>query len=1025
MNARGSSAVAERRLRPLWDAIDSNNYKQALKLVNSRLTKDPDSVYLTVLKALVLERMEKAEEALALCEQAKASEPIDDLTLSALQIVYHRLGRSEQATLCYELACSKAPQNLELMMGLFNCYVRDYSFLKQQQVALKMHKLFGDERFLLWSVCSIQLQVFCAKKDRTLLLLAEALLKKRLEQHGFDELEALLVYVVILEQASKYDAALDVLSSKSGGLFSIKVDKLKLEGKLLLLSQQYELAAKVFKEVLEICSDDWATYLLYLDAILEVPAGGAAENFSIQSTHKSSMSGVAIEEAEKRLQVARVFVESLQDKDQHELRRGPFLAIVEIERRRFLLQLGVENIKSVGDNLQASVVNYFRRFGNLVSFASDVQGYLNLIQQGCGGDVLEQLHLACSEAEGESSVLFLRRRISLFQVQMQLSSHAIPDRDLGAQAIEVAILYVESLKLSKDLDPQENMWGEELIGMAVTFLVQLFLRTRHPGYVFEAIVLLEFGLSLRKYTFQYKLMLVSLYSTVFCSPLAFEWFKSLDIKNILNETLSHHMLLPLMRSMLWLELETMVNETVKFHKDYAKEAADLTIVAYRNCNYSKVLEFVQFKDRLQQSHNLLFSKVEGVFLQLLQKGAALDDFVLILEDLDGGKELLKWGSDENMARLSFNEALETRPWWSPAPGKCILTEAVGVQPYSQHKESKEQINRREEGWRRLICKRCLLPRLLFLSLNAVRFKDDGEKTLKAHADELKCLVKKYVGCVGFGREKTEEVFADGFDPMAFSKMVEGEAADMFSLALFWTSYQYMSQANFDGLSSLIDMARSYIVDLTGFAKVSECWEPSHADIVASWSALPSLVLLGTEAFTWHSLCLQMWRRHMQPGGKAGRRKKKGPNFPTGPDLSSDGGRSTLLIDLQVHIDAFSSLIKELSTILTMLLEASERNFSSVLCNYLEEGIQSISLTESVAKPVPGLVYNALKSSLHATDLLGERLDSVIQAYELSSVTERMAASQCETLRKLSDVLTSILKNFQSAVLYNQKGLPTS
>lgn len=91
-------------------------------------------------------------------------------------------------------------------MGLFNCYVREYSFVKQQQVgvfkillllllfffffvnllvgchfvcgmwtmgprftyfnfnswqtAIKMYKLVGEERFLLWAVCSIQLQVF-------------------------------------------------------------------------------------------------------------------------------------------------------------------------------------------------------------------------------------------------------------------------------------------------------------------------------------------------------------------------------------------------------------------------------------------------------------------------------------------------------------------------------------------------------------------------------------------------------------------------------------------------------------------------------------------------------------------------------------------------------------------------------------------------------------------------------------------------------------------------------------------------
>lgn len=38
------------------------------------------------------------------------------------------------ATSCYEYACGKFANNLELMMGLFNCYVREYSYVKQQQV---------------------------------------------------------------------------------------------------------------------------------------------------------------------------------------------------------------------------------------------------------------------------------------------------------------------------------------------------------------------------------------------------------------------------------------------------------------------------------------------------------------------------------------------------------------------------------------------------------------------------------------------------------------------------------------------------------------------------------------------------------------------------------------------------------------------------------------------------------------------------------------------------------------------------
>lgn len=50
------------------------------------------------------------------------------------ELFMHMFVPVDLATSCYEYACTKYPNNLELMMGLFNCYVREYSYVKQQQV---------------------------------------------------------------------------------------------------------------------------------------------------------------------------------------------------------------------------------------------------------------------------------------------------------------------------------------------------------------------------------------------------------------------------------------------------------------------------------------------------------------------------------------------------------------------------------------------------------------------------------------------------------------------------------------------------------------------------------------------------------------------------------------------------------------------------------------------------------------------------------------------------------------------------
>lgn len=65
-------------------------------------------------------------------------------------------------------------------------------------------------------------------------------------------------------------------------------------------------------------------------------------------------------------------------------------------------------------------------------------------------------------------------------------------------------------------------------------------------------------------------------------------YKSLDVKNILLETVSHHILPQMLASPLWGDLDDLLREYLKFMDDHFRESADLTFLAYRHRNYSKV-----------------------------------------------------------------------------------------------------------------------------------------------------------------------------------------------------------------------------------------------------------------------------------------------------------------------------------------------------------------------------------------------------------------------------------------------------
>ena len=71
-----ASQVAERRLRPIYDWLDTGNNKKALQEADKVLKKQPDFQCCKVLKCLALIRLGKEEEAETILNKVRAFSPI-------------------------------------------------------------------------------------------------------------------------------------------------------------------------------------------------------------------------------------------------------------------------------------------------------------------------------------------------------------------------------------------------------------------------------------------------------------------------------------------------------------------------------------------------------------------------------------------------------------------------------------------------------------------------------------------------------------------------------------------------------------------------------------------------------------------------------------------------------------------------------------------------------------------------------------------------------------------------------------
>ncbi|KAL9412617.1 hypothetical protein AB3S75_041291 [Citrus x aurantiifolia] len=996
-----AGGIPERRVRPIWDAIDSRQFKNALKQSTALLAKYPNSPYALALKALVLERMGKFDESLSVSLQAKDllyqndSTLMDDLTLSTLQIVFQRLDRLDLATSCYEYACGKYPNNMDHMMGLFNCYVREYSFVKQQQTAIKMYKHAGEERFLLWAVCSIQLQVLCGNGGEKLLLLAEGLLKKHVASHSLHEPEALIVYISILEQQSKYGDALEILSGTLGSLLVIEVDKLRIQGRLLARQGDYTAAAQIYKKILELSPDDWECFLHYLGCLLEDDSSwcNAASNDPIhpQKSVDCKFSHLTDEVFNSRISDASTSVKKLQADTSVNLIRCPYLANLEIERRKLLYG------KNNDDELLEAVLEYFLSFGHLACFTSDVEDFLLVLSLDKKTKLLERLK-SSSTSHSKESIKELGRFITLKKIQELIgNTYKLPVDELERSAVQMSEMYCKSLPLSKDLDPQESIHGEELLSMASNVLVQLFWRTSNYGYFMEAIMVLEFGLTVRRHAWQYKVLLVHLYSHLGALPLAYEWYKALDAKNILMETVSHHILPQMLVSSLWVESNNLLRDYLRFMDDHLRESADLTFLAYRHRNYSKVIEFVQFKERLQRSSQYLVARVESSILQLKQNADNIEEEESVLENLKCGAHFLELSNEIGSKSVTFNEDWQSRPWWTPTPDKnYLLGPFAGISYCPKENLMKE----REANILGVVERKSLLPRLIYLSIQTVsacvkeNFEVNGSICDPKVSSELKYLLDRYAKMLGFSLRDAVEVVSGVSSGLNSSEAFGADMVGWLNFAVFLNAWNLSSH---EVVLPDVNGCRPSTWQVVNTLLKKCILEVRSMESLVCYPRLDLSVLvqLVTEPLAWHTLVMQSCVRSSLPSGK--KKKKSG---------SADHSTSPLSHDIRGSVQSTSGVVEEVAKWLGHHIKKSEDEkldaiFSSLEANDRGEG--------------PGQVFRLLGtliSSLNEAEL-GDRISQAMKSWSPVDVARKFVAGQRAGLSAFFRICDSKIKSLQA------------
>ncbi|KAF9993543.1 hypothetical protein BGZ65_010907, partial [Modicella reniformis] len=88
-----SNPELEKKLRPIYDAMEVGKYREGILLCNKALKKQPDLHIVKALKALAFERSGKMNDAMPLCDEILRAKPTDEATLRTLTMVLRSAGK--------------------------------------------------------------------------------------------------------------------------------------------------------------------------------------------------------------------------------------------------------------------------------------------------------------------------------------------------------------------------------------------------------------------------------------------------------------------------------------------------------------------------------------------------------------------------------------------------------------------------------------------------------------------------------------------------------------------------------------------------------------------------------------------------------------------------------------------------------------------------------------------------------------------------------------------------------------------
>lgn len=313
-------------------------------------------------------------------------------------------------------------------------------------------------------------------------------------------------------------------------------------------------------------------------------------------------------------------------------------------------------------------------------------------------------------------------------------------------------------------------------------MYDLAVKSQSPDRLVETLHLLNYLLKNSPSNFHAKLLCLQIYHILGCTLGAHKVYETLDIKHIQLDSMGYLHCAHLASGGIATLAKPLYDQTLKFFTQSYKDSLEYLAMSYKFGSFSKLQEFMDFREKLSNSLHYSLISVEAMIQEICHYNGSHNQNIQQFNNMkiEPNEDRIKY--DE----LSDNRDLEVIVRWDPTYQYISPEDGSAIEPIPIHQKIKEmekesfvqdiELVQMRSALLRLVAASVELPATLYTSKDLSNGESDGKDSVadkqEIYTILLESWIELYVRIRKLNYQKTSDKFLVNLLPSCLHQMIE-------------------------------------------------------------------------------------------------------------------------------------------------------------------------------------------------------------------------------------------------------------